>query len=276
MFNTPYLMIHEHSLFQYLQKCKEVQELQIDASDLELGGAKSVLQKQGNRAMISIEGPMMFNPGVFDRLVMGATSTLDIMEAVQDVANDSKIKSVVFTINSPGGEAHKIHSLADMVHELSQIKPTAALNMGVMASAAYHVGSQVNKIYVDDQLNLTGSIGTMAVLTDSSEAAKQAGVKVIPVVTGELKAAGMPGTEVDDKMIASVQKRVNELQSVFSRNVNRSRPTIDLQDGSTVRSGDVFGAEESLQLGLIDGVMSLDQIFTSLERTVRKNRILKK
>ena len=116
----------------------------------------------------------------------------------------------------------------------------------------------------------------MAVLTDSSEAAKQAGVKVIPVVTGELKAAGMPGTEVDDKMIASVQKRVNELQSVFSRNVNRARPTIDLQDGSTVRSGDVFGAEESLQLGLIDGVMSLDQIFTSLERTVRKNRILKK
>ena len=119
MFNTPYLMIHEHSLFQYLQKCKEVQELQIDASDLELGGAQSVLQKQGNRAMISIEGPMMFNPGVFDRLVMDATSTLDIMEAVQDVANDSKIKSVVFTINSPGGEAHKIHTLADRDWETS-------------------------------------------------------------------------------------------------------------------------------------------------------------
>ena len=48
--------------------------------------SKPVLQKVDNRAMISINGPMMFNPGLFERILFDAVSTQDLMAAVDDVA----------------------------------------------------------------------------------------------------------------------------------------------------------------------------------------------
>jgi len=236
---------------------------------------KPVLQKDGNRAMISINGPMMLNPGLFERVMFDAVSTQDLMAAVDDVAQDNKIDQVLFDINSPGGEASQIHILADKVKSLSGVKQTAALNTGMMASASYYVGSQAGKVFSTDKFNETGSIGTVTVMADQSEAAKMAGIKVIKIATGPLKGAGMTGTEITADMVDAVQSKVNQLQEGFSNAVERSRPDADMADGSEARSGQSFFQADAERLGLSDGIKTVQEVFDYLNQGSRAARLRK-
>ena len=278
MFNYPYLMIDELALNGMIQKShcieniniKSINQADIDGEEMQIG--KPVLQKSGSRAMINIDGPICFNPSLVDRLIFGATSTQDIMEAVKNVHLDNKIETVVFNVNSPGGEAFKIHQVSNMVNELSKVKSTAAVNSGIMASAAYFIGSQAGKVFVEDELNDTGSIGTVTALYDYSEASQKAGIKVIKVATGPLKGAGMMGTEITPEMVEMIQKKVNHIQTGFSAAVERTRPA-DMSDGSEARSGQTFFYNDAERLGLVDGVKSVEEAFIYLEQGNRFSKL---
>lgn len=281
MFKNNYLMVDCLAMAGINQQVeciepfrKELTKLMADDKEAMIMN-KPVLQKNGNRAMISINGPMMLNPGLFERVMFDAVSTQDIMAAVEDVTQDKKIDQVLFDINSPGGEASQIHILADQVKALSSLKQTASLNTGMMASAAYYVGSQANKVFSTDKFNETGSIGTVTVMADQSEAAKMAGIKVIKIATGPLKGAGMTGTEITADMVEAVQSKVNQLQEGFSNAVERSRPNADMQDGSEARSGQSFFQADAERLGLSDGIKSLQEAFDYLDQGSRAAKLRK-
>jgi ClpP class serine protease len=283
MFKDSYLMIDELAMIGINQRMECIKKIDIkldkaliesmvEESEVSLLG-KPVLQKEGNRAMISISGPMMFEPGLFEQVIFGASSTQKLMAAVADVAQDSSIDKVLFNINSPGGEAKQMHILAAQVKTLSAMKQTASLNTGMMASAAYYIGSQASKVFSTDKFNETGSIGTVTVMADQSEAAKMAGIKVIKIATGPLKGAGMTGTAITADMVDAVQKKVNQLQEGFSSAVERGRPNADMADGSEARSGQSFFQEDAERLGLSDGIKSLDEAFEFLDQGSRANNL---
>jgi signal peptide peptidase SppA len=279
MFKNNYLMVDCLAMAGINQQVeciepfrKELTKLMADDKEAMIMN-KPVLQKNGNMAMISINGPMMLNPGLFERVMFDAVSTRDLMAAVEDVTQDKKIDRVLFDINSPGGEASQIHILADQVKTLSSLKQTASLNTGMMASAAYYVGSQANKVFSTDKFNETGSIGTVTVMADQSEAAKMAGIKVIKIATGPLKGAGMTGTAITADMVDAVQSKVNQLQEGFSNAVERSRPNADMQDGSEARSGQSFFQADAERLGLSDGIKTLQQAFDFLDQGSRAAKI---
>ncbi len=277
MFNSPYLMIDELALHALVQKasCIEKIHFSVDKAiisqesddDIETPfNFKPVLQKSGSRALIEIDGPISFSPTLLDKVFFSAVSTQEIMAAVADVAQDDKIESVVFAINSPGGEAQKLHVVADMINELSRRKSTAAVNMGLMTSAVYYMGSQTGHVFVEDKLNETGSIGTVTALHDFSEAAKMAGIKITKIATGPLKGAGMQGTAITADMIEMVQKKVDKIQESFSQAVERRRPNADMSDGSEARSGQSFFSDQAEELGLIDGIKNIEDTFNFLEQ----------
>jgi len=276
-------MIDELHLNMMVQKSSNLKEVQITAGKALLKMANEervvdlnfspVLQKAGSRAMISIDGPMVFNPDLMDRIIFGAVSTHELMQAVIDVSEDKKIETVVFNVNSCGGEASKIHVLADMVQALSKIKATASVNTGIMASAAFFVASQTSKVFVDDKLNETGSIGTVTVLTDFTEAMKMAGLKVTKISTGPLKGAGMQGTPISPAIVKMVQEKVDQIQKGFSEAVERARPEADMKDGSKARSGASFFFEDAKELGLADQIKSVDEAFAFLEQGNRASKI---
>ncbi len=283
MFKDNYLMIDELAMIGINQRIECIKSIDIkldkafiqtmaDDETVSIMGTP-VLQKTENRAMISINGPMMFNPGMFERIVFSAVSTQEVMAAVQDVSQDSAIDQVLFDINSPGGEATQMHILAGQVKALSGMKQTAALNTGMMASAAYYVGSQAGKVFSTDKFNETGSIGTVTVMADQSEAAKMAGIKVIKIATGPLKGAGMAGTVITADMVEAVQNKVNQIQEGFSAAVERGRPNADMADGSEARSGQSFFQADAERLGLSDGIKSLQQAFDFLDQGARANNL---
>lgn len=272
MFNE-FVMQIDDMAFKALYKKSQAIQGNIDEEKLaqiQLGG---LVQKDGNRALINVDGAIVYGASMLDKLFFGAVDTKEIMEAVADVMNDDKITDIVFAVNSPGGTAKKMNVLSDMVYALSQRKNTVSVNTGVMASAAYYFGSQTGAVFTDDELNHTGSIGTKAILYDDSEMFKSQGVKVIPVATGEHKAMLESGVEITEGQVQIIQDLVNEMQDKFNEAVERTRVNADMSDGSEGRSGLSFTYNKAQELGLVDGVKSVDEAFTFLSQRSRLNSL---
>ena len=276
-------MVDEFSLNTLMKRSEAIKGIEFnidkavikqDSGDIEAAFTFTpVLQKSGSRAMISVHGPIAFSPSLIDKLIFGAVSTQELMASVADVAQDNSIESVVFSMDSPGGEATKMHVLADMVHSLSMQKSTASVNLGINASAAYFISSQTSHMFDDDKLSESGSIGCITLLHDFSAAAEMSGVKVTKINTGPLKGMGAHGTAITSDMIASVQAKVDKLQEGFNSAVERGRPDSSMADGSEARSGTTFFHEQALSLGLVDGVKSIEETFNFLEQGNRYNQL---
>lgn len=236
---------------------------------------KSIVQVDGDRALVQVSGIMVYSPSSFEQKFFNVASTSQLIDTVNQLAKDDKIKSVVFAVDSPGGQAFKINQLADAVLNLSKVKETASVNMGIMASAAYYAFSQVGKVYTDDTLNRTGSIGTKLMVYDQSQMFENMGIKPIKIDTGEYKSMLEDGLPVSDGEISVLQDYVNELQENFNSAVSRVRPMADMSNGSEARNGLAFSAKKAKQLGLIDGVKSLYATFAELSRNAKISNIKK-
>ena len=243
--------------------------------DLSNYKSKPLTMVQGDKAIVDVSGVMIYSPTAFEEAFFQIVSTQKLINEVKDLEQNDKIKSVVFAVNSPGGQAQKVNQLADAVLSLSKKKQTVAVNTGVMASAAYYGFSQAGKIYADDNLNMTGSIGTKLIVYDDSGMFEKEGVKAIKIDTGEFKSLGEPGLPVTDADVKALQEIVNYLQSNFNHAVQRVRPNADMRDGSEARNGLAFFGQKAIQLGLIDGYKSISDVFTEMDRQSRINQIRK-
>jgi len=216
-------------------------------------------------ATIPIMGPMAPKSHAMMQL-FGGTSTAELKKSFTRAGNDSKIKGVLMPVNSPGGHNTMLDETADLIHQVSQIKPVLAHTVGSNASAAYYVSSQANKIFAENRTNEIGSIGTRIILSDTSKAAETAGVKKIIIATGKNKAIAQPGTEITQDHQDYIRSFVNELQGFFNEAVVRGRPGLDI---NAVNDGSVFLANVAKQKGLIDGVNSLAATRTLLDAMIR-------
>ncbi len=137
-----------------------------------------------------------------------------------------------------------------------------------MHSAALWAGTQA-QVLTAGPMTEVGSIGTVATVHDTSKAAEDAGVKVHIISTGDLKGAFMPGTEITDEMLATVQTRVDDLNGFFLKAIQTGR-RMSASAVKKLSTGEDWLAPQAAELGLIDGVMSDEQAMAGLRREIAK------
>jgi signal peptide peptidase SppA len=210
-------------------------------------------------AILAILGQMTKGDSSF-----GGTSTVRVRQAIREAAADPSIRSILLNIESPGGTVAGTAELAADVAQADTIKPVYAQIDDMGASAAYWVASQARKVYANATA-MVGSLGTVLYVEDSSKAAEAAGVKVIPVTTGAYKATGADGTEVTDDQLEYLQGLVDDLNSYFKAGV-RSGRDLTVAATDSLFDGRVHVAAKAQELGLIDGVQSMDDTMAMIQR----------
>ena len=198
----------------------------------------------------------------------GGTSTVAARRAVRAAAADPAVRGVVLRVDSPGGTVAGTAELAAEVRAAARVKPVWAFVEDLGASAAYWVASQADKVFVNAETALVGSIGTVMVVDDLSAAAEKQGVKTLVISTGPLKGAGTPGTAVTDDQRAYLQGLVDDAQRSFDAAVSAGRRLTPGQLAK-VRSGAMFPAAEAVRLGLADGVRQFDAVAADLAAAAR-------
>ena len=209
-------------------------------------------------AVIELSGVLM----KFVSSLSGGTSTVHARRQIRSAMNDSSVEAILLRVDSPGGTVAGTKDLADDVRTAASKKPVYAFIEDLGASGAYWVASQASKVFATET-TLVGSIGTFAVLQDSTGAATQMGLKVHIIKAGSFKGMGVPGTEVTAEHLEEAQRLVNELNSFFLEGVRTAR-NISGPNMEKLADGRVYLAAEAVENKLIDGVQTFDQTLQQL------------
>lgn len=218
-------------------------------------------------AIISINGLMMKGDSFFG----GVTNTIRTRNSIRQAAMDPDVKAILLNIDSGGGTVAGTMELADDVKMADRIKPTFTQISDMMASAALWVGVQSRGVF-SNALGETGSIGVVSVLADFSKMMEMDGIKIHVISTGPHKGAGFFGSEITEEQIAEEQSLVNQVNEFFLKAVatGRSMPIAEVRK---IADGRMFLAAKAKELGLIDGIQSLDKTVEMISKSIKSNTV---
>ncbi|MDB5822180.1 MAG: peptidase [Herminiimonas sp.] len=176
------------------------------------------------------------------------------------LANE-KVKAIVLSIDSPGGEVAGLFDVADLIYESRGIKPTLAILSESAFSAAYALASACEQITVP-RTGGTGSVGVICMHMDQSRAINKAGVAVTIIQYGDRKADGNQFSPLTDEALERFQADVNELGELFVATVARNR-NLSADVVRKTQATTYLGAA-GVEIGFADAVMAPDEAFRSL------------
>jgi len=203
-------------------------------------------------AIIRIVGDMIATPDPYDVFMGGFTNTRGLTRAVQLAAADSAVKAIVLHVDSPGGSVDGLAELGDAVSFAARIKPVVAVVEGMAASAAYYAIAGASEV-IAGRMDMVGSIGTILVVYDASEAFKTTGLRVVPITTGKYKAVGTFGTPLTADEEQYLRGIIDAYFDDFRRAIMRGRGRlIGPAEWTTIADAKIFLADEAKRLGLID------------------------
>lgn len=227
-------------------------------------GQQPLYSMQDRLAVIEVSGPMTKYSTSFQALT-GGTSTLRTREALRAAVRDPEVLGIMVVIDSPGGTISGTSDLADDIRAAAARKPVHAYAADLMASAALWVGVAAQRITANKTAAI-GSIGVYSVVYDTSGRYAQAGVRVHVVSSAPpIKGAGVEGTPIEPAQLAEWERQIKDLAALFKAEVARDRRLKSEQmDG--LATGQVWVAEQARELGLIDGVGSLQEALQALRK----------
>ena len=233
----------------------------------------------GNIGVVPVSGTLV-QKGAYLRESSGMTSYQGIKTTINNALTDERVSSILIYINSPGGDAFGLFDFAASLRLLaqneSQPKPIFAFTDGVMASAAYAIGSAAARVYAED-ISTVGSIGVLQIHRDKSAQNAVQGIKVTYITSGIQKAEGNPDEPLAAEAHARIQARVNKIADKFFSIVSTARAGSDAKvqlstaDIAALQAG-VFLGGEAYERKLTDGVRTLRQVVDemSAEMSARK------
>lgn len=198
-----------------------------------------------------------------DRLTTGYSS---IRAAIESALSDSKVRAILLDIDSPGGAVPGCQELADFVAEAAKVKPMAAYTSGIMASAAYWLGSATGRVFCTETAML-GSIGVIMTVVDRTKANEKWGVKVHVISSGAFKAAGHPDLGLTDQDREMFQARVAGTHAVFRRSVQEHMGLT--APAEAWGEAQIFLGTPAVEAGLATAVVSgMEEAITKLVQEV--------
>lgn len=198
--------------------------------------------------------------------------TRKLVEFLYGIADDWRVKGVIFELDSPGGSAQASQLIYSAVKNLVKKKKLVVASVsGIAASGAYYVGSAANKIFASET-SMVGSIGVLSVLVTAKELFERVGVKLDTFKRGEFKDTGLPHKELTDKEREYYQETVDEIYKYFLRDVSETRELTDEQL-KEIKTGKVFTGAKGKELGLVDEFGSIHDAIKFTRKKVGKYRI---
>jgi signal peptide peptidase SppA len=197
--------------------------------------------------------------------ISGGSSTQLISKYFAEAMADEDVHSIVLHIDSPGGTVDGTETLANQIHAArGGKKPIIAVADGLMASAAYWVGSAAEKVYATERASQIGSIGVVASHVDYSKAEEKAGVKVTEIYAGKYKRIASEHAPLTKEGRETLQDKVDSIYSIFVDDVARNRGVTAEYAVEHMANGKLFAASKAVKVGLVDGVSTLSQVVADL------------
>jgi signal peptide peptidase SppA len=228
-----------------------------------LDNKKERYQIVNDTAIIPIQGVIAKKMNLFTQISGGASTHLVGRDIKEALADDS-IKSILLDIDSPGGTVDGTQELGDIVFAGRDKKPIIAYSDGMIASAAYWIGSAADKIYISGDTIDIGSIGVVASHVDYSEWEKKVGIKTTEIYAGKYKRIASDTKPLSKEGKQYIQDQVDYLYSIFVDQVAKNRGVSSEKVLKDMADGRIFIGKQAITAGLVDGVSTLDRLINTV------------
>jgi ClpP class serine protease len=204
-----------------------------------LGNAPSARVRDGV-AIVPIAGPIFRQANMFTE-ISGATALSDFAANLAAARADSRVKSVMLEIDSPGGEITGLAEAADMIAAVAAEKPVVAYVEGSAHSAAYWLASAASEIVVA-ATGTIGSLGAAVAMEDRAELQARSGVRRYQFISSQTPNKRLDPTT--DAGAARVQALTDRLAAEFLGTASANRGmSVEQILAATEGGGLVVGAD---------------------------------
>jgi signal peptide peptidase SppA len=214
-------------------------------------------------AVVELNGVLAKKANLF-MAISGGTSMQIAGKELRQAGDDPEVQSIVLHIDSPGGTVDGTQELAAIVREVNEKKRVVALADGLMASAAYWVGSAASAVYISAETTHVGSIGVVATHTDYSKREEMLGIKTTEITAGKYKRIASDTAPLSEEGRDYIQAQVDTLYSIFVDAVAAHRGVSVEKVLSDMADGRIFIGRDAIAAGLVDGVSTLDALVNGL------------
>lgn len=192
--------------------------------------------------------------------ISGGTSTELLGTEFDALANDPAIGAIVLDVDSPGGSVNGLQELSDKIFRARKPeRPIVAVANGMAASAAYYIASAADEVVVSPGSEV-GSVGTLALHTETSGLDEKVGIKNTLITFGENKGEGSSIEPLSDGARADLQRRVDEYGRQFVADMARNRDVSKSHVMDNFGQGRVFQGKDAIRRGMADRVATLDEV----------------
>jgi signal peptide peptidase SppA len=212
----------------------------------------------GGVAVIPIVGMIMQRAGMFE--ASGGVSTQTIKSQITAAMNNSAVGSLVFDMDTPGGEVAGTPELSDFIFASRGIKPMIGVVNSFTASAGVFLGSQFDEVVITPS-GMVGSIGVMFKHVDISALNEKMGVKVTTVTNDSSphKGSTNPNEPISEAAMSELKGLANHFGDMFEKAVAKGRGVSVAKVRKDFGGGRMFSAKEAVSIGLVDRIGTLDE-----------------
>lgn len=215
---------------------------------------------EGKVALIHLRGLLrsQARPGTFTDK---PSQVQELVSALSLAEYDEQVKGVIIAIDSPGGTI----TASDIIyHELLSFKErtgkkVVAAMIDVAASGGYYSALPADWIMAHPT-TITGSVGVIFMRPKVTDLLDKIGVDVEVNKSGKDKDMGSPYRPTSPEEDALFQALIDSYAARFHMLVDKHR-SLSPDNMELVKTARVFTAESALEVGLIDEIGYLDDVF---------------
>jgi len=190
-------------------------------------------------------------------------SAEELVPVLEKTFNSPKVKAIALNIDSPGGQPFESERVGQTIDRLKSEtgKPVYAFIGNTGASAAYLLALHADKI-IAGRYSLVGSIGAVIAGWDLHKLAEKFDVTQRVYASGVHKNMLNPFVAMSKESEAKAQEMVNQMAVVFADEFKSKRGT-KLKEGFDYTTGEIWGGEEALAIGLIDEIGTIEGVVSN-------------
>jgi ClpP class serine protease len=264
LYDTPHIVTQSRldDIFGYLEERNlrphdfpTDQELVNESARIKGEYEATELQIEDGIATLDLRGTTVYRESSIDAFC-GLVSYQGLVRNIDTlVSRKDEVSLLAVFIDSPGGEAFRAFEAGRSVKEkLTQagIRSVAYVD-GIAASGGYVLASAFDEIVANPDSEV-GSIGVRVALRNPSQEEKD---RVLYVTAGENKVPFDAEGNFTESFINKIQTGINETYDTFVTYVADMRGMT--REAVIDTKADTFSAKRSLEMGLIDKVMTGDE-----------------
>ncbi len=219
---------------------------------LSLNNALNIKQENGTNsnsiAILYAQGSIAPNENI---------NAKTLTKEINRLADDKKVKAIVFRVNSPGGSAFESEQIWQALSQARLKKPVIASMSDVAASGGYYISCGSDSIVAYNK-TITGSIGVIGMLPKLEGAFEKIGITYENISTHAYADAPNPMRGYNEAELQHFQNFVNESYQLFLQRCADARGK-EKEYIHQYAQGRVWSGEYAKKIGLVDELGGLQK-----------------